>query len=237
MRLFHDVGELKFPAEQLLRKGSMSAFERKNFLSSHPKYGEEMVNKLPNFPYEANEMIRHHHERLNGSGFPAGKKDAQISKFTKIVMVMDEYDELCHHPDPAKSLIPSEALSYLYVKCRHTLWHDAVISLVKQLGVYPPGSLVHLSNQKIGIVTSVNLANRLRPVILVYDESSSPEEPIVLNLAEEDEGLCIVNAIRPVELSPKIRECLNPRRIISYFPSVASGESGVRTLQSLASSS
>jgi hypothetical protein len=94
-----------------------------------------------------------------------------------------------------------------------------------------------LSNQKIGIVTSVNLANRLRPIILVYDEHTSPEEPIVLNLAEEDEALCIVNAIRPVDLSPKIRECLNPRRIISYFPSVASAESGVGTLCTLTASS
>jgi HD-GYP domain-containing protein (c-di-GMP phosphodiesterase class II) len=235
--LFLDVGELKFPAVQLLCRGSMSASERKGFLSSHPKYGEEIVGKLSNFPYEAKEVISHHHERLNGSGYPTGRKDAQISIFSKIVMVVDEYDELCHHPDPAKSLIPSEALSYLYVKCRHTLWHDAVISLVKQLGVYPPGSLVHLSNQKIGIVTSVNLANRLRPIILVYDEYASPEEPIILNLAEENEALCIVNAIRPVELSSKIRECLNPRRIIRYFPSVASGESIVGTLQTLASSS
>ncbi|HSF07833.1 MAG TPA: hypothetical protein VLA60_00375, partial [Nitrospirales bacterium] len=151
------------------------------------------------------------------------------------VMVVDEYDELCHHPDPSKSLIPSEALSYLYVKCRHTLWNDAIVSLVRQLGVYPPGSLVRLSNQKIGIVTSVNLSNRLRPVILVYDEYTSPEEPIVLNLAEEDETLAIVHAIRPVDLSPKIRECLNPRRIISYFPSLASTESGVENQRTLAS--
>ena len=228
--LFHDVGELKFPAEQLLRKGSMSATERKNFLSTHPKYGVEMAEKLPNFPYEAIDVIRQHHERLNGSGFPAGKKDEQISQFAKIVMVVDEYDELCHHPDPASSLIPSEALSYLYVKCRHTLWHDAVVSLIRQLGVYPPGSLVHLSNKKIGIVTSVNLANRLRPVILVYDEYTSPDEPIVLYLSEEDEALSIVSAIRPGDLSPRIRECLNPRRIISYFPSVSSAESGVGTL-------
>ncbi|MBA3964358.1 MAG: DUF3391 domain-containing protein [Nitrospirales bacterium] len=234
--LFHDVGELKFSAEQLLRKGSMSAFERKNFLSTHPKYGVEMAEKLPNFPYEAIDVIRQHHERLNGSGFPAGKKDAQISMFAKIVMVVDEYDELCHHPDPAKSLIPSEALSYLYVKCRHTLWHDAVVSLISQLGVYPPGSLVNLSNQKIGIVTSVNLANRLRPVILVYDESTSPNEPIILNLSEEDETLSIVSAIRPVDLSPRIRECLNPRRIISYFPSVSLAESRVGALNSMAES-
>jgi putative nucleotidyltransferase with HDIG domain len=234
--LFHDVGELKFPADQLLRKGSMSASERKTFLSTHPKYGAEMAEKLPNFPYEAIDVIRQHHERLNGSGFPTGKKDEQISKFAKIVMVVDEYDELCHHPDPAKSLIPSEALSYLYVKCRHTLWHDAVVSLIRQLGVYPPGSLVNLSNQKIGIVTSVNLANRLRPVILVYDESTSPDEPIVLNLSEEDETLCIVSAIRPVDLSPRIRECLNPRRIISYFPSASSADSGVGGLHALAGS-
>lgn len=234
--LFHDIGELKFPAEQLLRKGSMSASERKNFLSTHPKYGVELAEKLLNFPYEAIDVIRQHHERLNGSGFPTGKKDDQISKFAKIVMVVDEYDELCHHPDPAKSFIPSEALSYLYVKCRHTLWHDAVVSLISQLGVYPPGSLVNLSNQKIGIVTSVNLANRLRPVILVYDEYTSPDEPIILNLSEEDESLSIVSAIRPVDLSAKIRECLNPRRIISYFPSASSAESGVGGLRTLAGS-
>jgi putative nucleotidyltransferase with HDIG domain len=234
--LFHDVGELKYPAEQLLRKGSLSPSELKGFLSSHPKYGVEMVQKLPNFPYEAVEIIRHHHERLNGSGYPTGRKEDQISMFTKIVMVVDEYDELCHHPDPARSLIPAEALSYLYVKCRHTHWPDAIVSLIKQLGVYPPGSLVRLSNKKIGIVTSVNLANRLRPIILVYDECSSPEEPIILNLDEEKESLCIVHAIRPADLSPKIRECLNPRRIISYFPSVSSTAPGVEIRSPLLSS-
>ena len=225
--LFHDVGELKYPAEKLLRKGFMPPNELKGFLSTHPKYGVETVEKLPNFPYEATEVILQHHERLNGSGYPSGKKDEQISKLAKIVMVVDEYDELCHHPDPAKSLIPSEALSYLYVKCRHTLWQEAVISLVQQLGVYPPGSLVHLSNQKVGIVTSVNLDNRLRPITLVYDEQQSPDEPIILNLAEEDESLRIVQAIRPSDLAPNIRECLNPRRIISYFPSTAPSEAEV----------
>ncbi|MDH5426953.1 MAG: DUF3391 domain-containing protein [Nitrospirota bacterium] len=216
---FHDVGELKFPAETLLRKGIMGKGELKTFLSTHTKNGVEMVEKIPNFPYEAVDIIRQHHERLNGTGVPSGKKDAQLSTLAKIVMVVDVYDELCHHPDPARSMIPSEALSYLYVKCCHTLWHDAVVSLIKQLGVYPPGSLVNLNNHKTGIVTSVNFDNRLRPIILVYDEHASMQEPIVLNLAEEDESLMIVEAIRPGDLAPQIRECLNPRRMISYFPS------------------
>jgi len=218
---FHDVGELKFPAETLLRKGVMGPGELKTFLRTHPQYGVEIMEKIPNFPYEAIDVIHQHHERLNGSGQPSGKKDAQISTFAKIVMVVDLYDELCHPPDPAQSLTPSEALSYLYVKCRQTLWQDAIVSLVKQLGVYPPGSLVQLSNQKTGIVTSVNFENRLRPIILVYDEHASKEEPIVLNLAEEEDSLTIVEAIRPGALAPQIRECLNPRQMISYFPSNA----------------
>ncbi len=216
---FHDVGELKCPAETMLRKGVMGHGELKTFLSTHPQYGVDLVARIPNFPYEAIDVIHQHHERLNGSGQPSGKKDAQISTFAKIVMVVDLYDELCHHPVPARSLTPSEALSYLYVKCRKTLWQDAIVSLVKQLGVYPPGSLVLLSNQKIGVVTSVNFENRLRPIILVYDEHASTEEPIVLNLAEEEDSLNIVEAVRPGDLAPQTREYLNPRRMISYFPS------------------
>ena len=165
----------------------------------------ETVEKLPNFHYDAVDIVRQHHERLNGSGYPSGKKGDQISKLAKIVMVADEYDELCHHPDPSRSMAPPDALSHLYVKCRHTLWQDAVVALIRQLGVYPPGSLVQLNNQKIGIVTSVNFEQRLRPIILVYDDQGSPDEPIVLNLAEEDESLAIVTSIRPIDLSPNIR--------------------------------
>ncbi len=216
---FHDIGELNYPAADLLRKGFMAPAELKKFQQTHPKNGVEMVERIPNFPYEAVDVIRQHHERMNGSGQPSGKKDAQISTFAKIVMVVDLYDELCHHPDPTRSLSPSEALSYLYVKCKQTLWQDAVVSLIKQLGVYPPGSLIKLNNQKTGIVTSVNFDNRLRPVILVYDEHTTSNEPMVLNLAEEDDSLTIVESIRPGDLSPQIREALNPRRMICYFPS------------------
>ena len=234
--LFHDIGELKFPAEKLIRKGSMGPTELRTFLSTHPKYGVEIVEKLPNVHYESLDIIRQHHERLNGSGFPSTKKGEQISKLAKIVMVADEYDELCHHPDPNRSMPPSDALSYLYVKCRHTLWQDAVVALIRQLGVYPPGSLVQLTNQKIGIVTSVNFEQRLRPIILVYDEQGSPDEPIVLNLAEENEALAILNAIRPNDLAPKILECLNPRKIISYFPSPPLDHSNVeKSSQTVAS--
>ena len=71
---FHDVGELKYPAETLLRKGVMGQGELKSFLATHPQYGADIAENIPNFPYESVDVIRQHHERLNGTGQPLGKK-------------------------------------------------------------------------------------------------------------------------------------------------------------------
>lgn len=62
-------------------------------------------------------------------------------------------------------------------------------------------------------------------VMDLCDEHASWDEPIVLHLAEEEDSLTIVKAIRPGNLAPHIRECVNPRRMISYFPSSTRVES------------
>ena len=133
-------------------------------------------------------------------------------------MVADEYDELCNNPDPSKSLTPSEALSYLYAKQRGVMWGDAIVTLVRQLGVFPPGSLVVLSDESIGLVTSVNMETRLRPIVMVYSQDIPREEAMIIDLTQH-EHLSIKKAIRPNELSPEVRDYLNPRRVISYYPS------------------
>lgn len=162
--LFHDIGELKYSMETLLKKAPSSVVETDAVLRKHPKYGREMLMAFPQFPIEALDIIAQHHERLDGSGYPLGLKAESIAPLAKIVMVADEYDELCHAPDPTKSLIPSEALSYLYAKRRRALCQDAIVTLIRLLGVYPPGSIVRLSNEAYALVTSVNVQARLRPV-------------------------------------------------------------------------
>ena len=77
-----------------------------------------MLAAFPNFPHESLDIVYQHHERLNGSGYPLGVRESSINFYAKIVMVADEYDELCNNPDPAKCLTPAEALSFLYAKQR-----------------------------------------------------------------------------------------------------------------------
>ena len=217
--MLHDIGELKYSGEMLLKKTQTASAETKAILRKHPRYGKETLAAFPNFPHECLDIVQQHHERLNGTGYPSGLKDVAITKYAKVVMVADAYDELCNHPDTTKNLTPSEALSYLYTKERAGLWADAVVTLIRQLGVYPPGSLVGLTNGSIGLVTSVNMESRLRPIILIYSPDIPKEEAMVIDLSRE-EDLSIKEAIRPRELSPEIRDYLNPRRIISYYPSL-----------------
>ena len=82
--------------------------------------------------------------------------------------------------------------------------------------VYPPGSVVQLSNQALASVISVNSRKPLRPWVLLYDENVDKSEAMMLNLELEPE-LNIVKSIRPGLLPAKIAAYLNPRRRVTYF--------------------
>ena len=155
-----------------------------------------------------------------------------INQFAKIVMVADAYDEMVNHPDPMRCLTPSEALSHMYSRQRGGLWDEAITRLVRQLGVYPPGSIVILNTGQFGLVTSVNSEVRLRPILMVYSDDIPKEEAMIVNLAEEPD-ISIKEGIRPGELSPEIREYLNPRRLISYYPSIPDEENSVSNAESM----
>ena len=234
--MLHDIGELKYSGEMLLKKSRVISADTKAVLKKHPRYGKDTLAAFPAFPHECLDIVMQHHERLNGTGYPSGLKEGGITQYAKIVMVADAYDELCNHPDPMRSLTPSEALSILYTKERATLWSDAVVTLIRQLGVYPPGSLVALTNGSMGLVTSVNMEARLRPIIMVYSPDIPKEEAMILDLAEE-EDISIKEAIRPRDLAPEIRDYLNPRRIISYYPSTPETSDAQATLESQMTSS
>jgi hypothetical protein len=82
--------------------------------------------------------------------------------------------------------------------------------------VYPPGSLVELSNGAIGLVTSVNRDNSLRPMVTLWQENTKAENAPIIDLSVEPE-LSIKRSMRVGELEPEVREYLNPRARTAYF--------------------
>ncbi|HCG5955130.1 TPA: HD-GYP domain-containing protein [Vibrio parahaemolyticus] len=212
--LFHDMGKIKIPTA-ILRKQVPLTEPETNYLKLHTKYGLDLANQIEGFPEPAKTVIAQHHELRDGSGYPEGLKGDEIDELAQIVIVANAFDNLCHTPIASEQKIPYTALSHLYKNCKHLYKEENLNILIKFMGVFPPGTVVQLSNNMVGLVISVNASNLLFPNVLVYDPSVPRTQAPIIELASK--GLRIVNAIHPSKLPDKIKEYLNPRSRISYF--------------------
>ncbi|HBC3411622.1 TPA: HD-GYP domain-containing protein [Vibrio parahaemolyticus] len=212
--LFHDMGKIKIPTA-ILRKQVPLTEPETNYLKLHTKYGLDLANQIEGFPEPAKTVIAQHHELRDGSGYPEGLKGDEIDELAQIVIVANAFDNLCHTPIASEQKIPYTALSHLYKNCKHLYKEENLNILIKFMGVFPPGTVVQLSNNMVGLVISVNASNLLFPNVLVYDPSVPRTQAPIIELASKD--LRIVNAIHPSKLPDKIKEYINPRSRISYF--------------------
>lgn len=212
--LFHDIGKIRIPTA-IVRKQTPLTEPERNYLKMHTKYGLEISQNIKEFPDSARRVIEQHHELLDGSGYPQGLKGDEIDELAQVIAVANAFDNLCHPNVPSEQKIPYVALSHLYKNCKHIYNNENLNILVKFMGVFPPGTVVQLSNDMIGLVISVNANSLLYPNVLIYDPSVPRTQAPIIDLADKD--IKIVNAILPHKLPDKVREYLNPRSRISYF--------------------
>jgi hypothetical protein len=186
----------------------------------HPEVGQQLMASFPGTGPAVLEMIAQHHERLDGSGFPNGTKAGDLSLLTKILMVADHYDELCNAPDPQTSLSSHAALSRLF---RHVVMkggsskfcQEVVQALVQAIGIYPPGSLVELTDGFLGVVTLINIQNPTKPIVLLYAPWLCRNDGMLVNLAHEGE-LEIKQALHPKDVPEQALAYLSPRRMAMF---------------------
>ena len=211
--LFHDIGKLKIPS-QILRKTTALTAPEQNLLKLHTNYGVELVGLTDTFPLEAWPIIEQHHELIDGTGYPKGLKEKQIDKLARIVCVVNAFDNLCHPLDISKARSPHHALSYMYRSMKGKLPELEMRVMIKMMGVYPPGTIVQLSDQRVGIVMSVNSDNLLCPNVMVYDADVPRLEAPVLTL--DADKVSISKVLKIQHLPQQVAEYLNPRAQVSY---------------------
>lgn len=211
--LFHDIGKIKIPS-QILRKTTALTAPEQNLLKLHTKYGVELVGLTDNFPLEAWPIVEQHHEYIDGSGYPKGLKETQIDALAKIVAVVNAFDNLCHPLDINNSRSPHHALSYMYRTMKGKLPEREMKVMIKMMGVYPPGTIVLLSDQRLGIVMSVNSDTLLCPNVLIYDADIPRLEAPIITL--QPDKLSISKVIKMQSLPQQVAEYLNPRAQVSY---------------------
>lgn len=93
--LLHDIGKIRVPAEVLTSIRKLTIQERE-LIKTHPMNGHEIIKNIP-FPWPINDIVLHHHERLDGSGYPHGLKDNEISLEVRIITVADVFEAMTAH--------------------------------------------------------------------------------------------------------------------------------------------
>lgn len=212
--LFHDVGCREIPDKILMKMEPLTQAER-NFYELHCQYGLDLGKKLKFVP-AALSIIYEHHELFDGSGYPRKLKGEAINLLARIVAICNYYDELCNPHNIANALTPHEALSTMFARLRNKFDPKLLQVLVRCLGVYPPGTIVQLSNGIIGMVATINTARPMKPMIVAYDADIPKEEAILVDM-EGEADVSIVKAIRPAQLPREIYAYLSPRQQISYY--------------------
>jgi putative nucleotidyltransferase with HDIG domain len=214
--LFHDVGKGRVPIQRF-SKGNMTTLNKvvREYYREHPVLGAKLVSAFPDFPPDALDVVLKHHETLDGQGFPAGLSGDDVPTLARIAAVADTYDTLCNRRDEAGYATPHEALKAMYGK-KTSLDQMLLATFIRNIGVYPPGSLVELSNGLFGMVVSSSPKASFRPSVLVHHPDIPRKEALVIDLTIE-EDVKIARALRPDDLPREVFAYLNPVRRANYY--------------------
>lgn len=201
--LLHDIGFARTPVA-ILEKPDELTDKEYTIVQKHPKDGHAVLKLTQQVPPEALDIVLHHHEREDGSGYPDGLKGEEISESVRLVSIADAYDSMTSDRPYRKALPPQDALTTLHKRSGSEFGQSLMEEFIKCVGIYPIGSLVLLNTGALGVVVSSNPDARLKPLILmVRDEQGRDVYPRKLvNLAtlaaHQGEGAwAISRVVRP----------------------------------------
>lgn len=172
--LLHDVGKVKIPDLILMKPGALEPEEYAE-MRNHCNHGRDILMSMPRVVHAAVDVAYNHHERLDGKGYPRGLMADQIPHLAKIVAIVDTYDAITSARVYDRARSSMEALEIIY-RMRGTQFDtDLANVFIRMIGIYPPGSIVEMTNGEVGIVVAANPRNKRRPkVILVRDMQKQP---------------------------------------------------------------
>ncbi len=212
--LLHDVGKHDVPDRFRHVEAGFSAAEV-NAYRDHVAKGLLQGRRM-GLTAGAMAVLAQHHEHVDGSGFPQRHGADRLSMSSRIVAIVNRYDNLCNPGARSQALTPHEAVSMLFAQGR-TRYDGAVLNaFIRMMGVYPAGSLVQLTDERYGMVVAVNASRPLRPRVLVQEGGAASLRTRVLDL-EGMPDLGIRRSMAATKLPAPVLQALDPRPRVSYF--------------------
>ena len=212
--LLHDVGKLELPDRLRLPDGQFTPAEN-NLYREHVAHGLKHGQRM-GLPNGALSVIAQHHELADGSGFPQRLAGERITVPARIVALVNRYDNLCNAAVPSHALTPHEALSLIFAQARSKFDASMLNAFIRMMGVYPPGSVVQLTDDRYACVISANASRPLKPRVLVCDAGVPADEALLVNL-EDTPDLGIRRSLKPAQLPVVAQNYLGSGQRVVYF--------------------
>ncbi|MFZ2853293.1 MAG: HD-GYP domain-containing protein, partial [Rhodocyclaceae bacterium] len=162
--LIHDVGKMLVNPAILNKPGRLNDDEFAH-MRSHVDHGSALLRQSSGVPKAAMAVLDEHHERYDGTGYPYGLKNEEISVAGRMAALSDVYDAItsdrCYH----KGMNPAEAMRRIFEWSKHHFDPSITHAFVRSIGIYPVGSLVRLESGFLAVVIEQRENSLLRPVL------------------------------------------------------------------------
>ena len=169
--LLFDLGRFRLPAAMMAKTTKMTDGEFDLF-RKHIQFGEQILQKCEGVPKAVYQMLYDHHEKVDGSGYPAGKQDQEISVYGKIAAIIDAYDAITSEQAHKPSIGPIKACEKLEREAGLAFDKELIKVFLRSIGSVPVGSCVSLSNGRVGFVLTLNKEFQPNLVRQVYSVTS-----------------------------------------------------------------
>lgn len=199
--LLHDAGYVRLP-RNLVRKRNECTGQDKTLLEQHCKLGVTFLSEHPAMHGEVLRIVREHHERCDGTGFPAGLSKEKICSLAQIVGIVDFYDGMVSRRGTRPAMIPHDAVRQLFLAGERGQFEKRLVEvMIRSIGVYPVGSLLRLNTGEQAVVVGVNPQERLKPLVKVTTDpqGGSYATPIEIDLAAPSSDHTVRTVLRVLD--------------------------------------
>ena len=165
--MLHDVGKAQVPDDILNKPGKLDD-EEFTEMRRHVALGVNMLKKTEGISEIAMQVVAQHHERADGTGYPARLEAAAISTYGRMAAIVDVYDAISSERVYHKGMPPPQALKKMLEWSSHHFDPQLVKVFIRAVGIYPTGTLVQLESKRLAVVIEQNEGNLLQPVVRVF---------------------------------------------------------------------
>ena len=193
--LLHDVGKMMIPGEVLNKPGKLTD-EEFNIIKEHPRKGWEILNISEGANAVALDVCLHHHERMDGKGYPEKISGDDLTLFARMGTICDVYDALTSNRCYKNGWEPAETIRKM------AEWKDGHFderifhAFVKTIGIYPSGTLVKLKSGRLAVVIEQTEKSLLTPLVKAFfsTKSNEPIMPEIIDLTKSPDGIANVES-------------------------------------------